>query len=85
MIRQILSIGAGQPGASSLTHATLSLLKPSPHLPCEHRDGEPRSRREDESPGGRLHDHQPDHETESDQPETPEGRSGSVERGGLRA
>src|SRR5580700_8521645 len=63
----------------------LTLLQPSPHLPSEHRDGEPRRRREDESPSGRLHDHQPDHETESRQSETSKHRSGGIERGGFLA
>jgi hypothetical protein len=35
----------------------LTLLQPSLHLPCEHRDGEPRGCREDEGPLGRCHDH----------------------------
>ena len=58
-----------------------ALLQPSPHLPSEHRDGEPRHRREDESPSGRLHDHQPDHEAESRQSETSKHRSSGIERG----
>jgi hypothetical protein len=63
----------------------LSLLQPSPRLPCEHRDDEPGSSSEDEGPGGRLHDHQPDHEAESRQPETSECRSDSIERRGFLA
>ena len=66
-------------------HATLSLLQPPPHLPCEHRDDEPRSRSEDEGPGGRRHDHQPDHKAEAASPKASEGRSGSIERRGFLA
>ena len=69
-----------------IAYATLSLLQPSPpHLPCEHRDGEPRSRSEDEGPGGGLHNHQPDHESESRQPETSQCRSGGIQRRGFLA
>ena len=68
-----------------IAHVTPGFLQPPPHLPCERRDGEPRNRREDEGPGGRLHDHQPDHETESRQPETSERRSDGIERRGFLA
>ena len=68
-----------------IAHVTIGLLQPSPHLPCEHRDGEPRNCREDEGPGGRPHDHQPDHEAESRQSETSERRSGGIERRGFLA
>jgi hypothetical protein len=44
---------------------TVGLLQPSPRLPCEHRDGKPRSRSEDEGPRGRPQNHQPDYEAES--------------------
>src|SRR5690242_18498878 len=62
-----------------------SLLKPSPHPPREHRDGEPRSRREDEGPSGGRHDHEPDHEAESGQPKTSQRGSYGVECGSFLA
>ena len=69
-----------------VAHASLSPLQPSPpRLPGEHRDGEPRGRREDEGPAGRLRDHQPSHEAESRQPETPKHRSRGVKRRGFPA